>query len=37
MASDWQVSESTVCRTVHWVETTLISSGRFRLGGKSHC
>lgn len=34
IASDWQVSESTVCRTVHWVETTLISSGRFRLGGK---
>ncbi|MEH1809779.1 transposase family protein [Nostoc sp.] len=31
---DWQVSESTVCRTVHWVETTLISSSRFRLGGK---
>lgn len=34
IASDWLVSESTVCRTVHWVETTLISSRRFRLGGK---
>ena len=34
IASDWQVSESTVCRIVHWVESTLISSGKFRLGGK---
>ena len=34
IAGDWQVSESTVCRIVHWVESTLIVSGKFRLGGK---
>lgn len=34
IAQDWQVSESTVCRIVHRVESTIISSGRFRLGGK---
>lgn len=34
IASDWQVSESTICRTVQWVEMILVSSGRFRLGGK---
>jgi hypothetical protein len=31
IAQDWQVSESTVCRVVHKVETILIRSGKFRL------
>lgn len=26
--------KSSVCRIVHWVESTLIVSGKFRLGGK---
>ena len=34
IASDWGVSESTVCRVVHLVETTLIRSSKFRLPGK---
>lgn len=34
IASSWSVSESTACRIVHWVETHLINSGVFRLGGK---
>ena len=34
IAQDWQVSESTVCRVVHKVETILIRSGKFRLAGK---
>ncbi|TFI52619.1 hypothetical protein BLD44_020360 [Mastigocladus laminosus UU774] len=34
IAGDWQVSEATVCRTVHWVEDVLVNSLRFRLGGK---
>ncbi len=34
LASDGGVSESTVCRTVHPVENTLIRSGRFSLPGK---
>jgi hypothetical protein len=34
IGSDWGVSESTVCRIVHWVEDTLMHSGRFRLPGK---
>lgn len=34
IAQDWQVSESTVCRTVQRVETILVTSSRFRLGGK---
>ncbi len=28
IAQDWEVSESTICRTVHKVETVLIRSGR---------
>jgi hypothetical protein len=34
IGSSWGVSESTVCRIVHWVEDTLMQSGRFRLPGK---
>lgn len=34
IATDWNVSESTVCRAVHKVETILIRSVRFRLAGK---
>lgn len=34
IAGDWQISESTVCRIVHRVESVLVSSGRFRLQGK---
>jgi hypothetical protein len=34
IAQDWQVCESTVCRTVQRVETILVTSSRFRLGGK---
>ena len=34
IATDWHVSESTVCRVVHRVEDELIHSGLFRLPGK---
>jgi hypothetical protein len=34
IGSSWGIHESTVCRIVHWVETTLMASGRFRLPGK---
>ena len=34
ISTNWAVSESTVCRTVHWVEDTLMRSGLFRLPGK---
>lgn len=34
IGSSWGVSESTVCRIVHWVEDRLMHSGRFRLAGK---
>lgn len=34
IGSSWGVSESTVCRIVHWVEDHLMASGRFRLPGK---
>jgi hypothetical protein len=34
IGSSWGISESTVCRIVHWVEDSLMRSGRFRLPGK---
>lgn len=34
IGSSWGVSKSSVCRIVHWVEDTLMRSGRFRLPGK---
>ena len=34
IASSWKVSESTVCRIVHWVEDHLMRCGQFRLAGK---
>lgn len=34
IAQDWGVAESTICRTVQRVETSLIRSGKFRLPGK---
>lgn len=34
IATSWGVSESTVCRIVHWVEDALIRSPRFHLPGK---
>ena len=34
IGSSWGVSESTVCRIVHWVEEGLMRSGCFRLPGK---
>lgn len=34
IAQDWEVSEATICRTVHKVETLVIRSGQFRLPGK---
>lgn len=34
IGTSWGVSESTVCRIVHWVEETLLRSGQFRLPGK---
>lgn len=34
IGTSWGVSESTVCRIVHWVENALMRSGRFRLPGK---
>lgn len=33
-ATDWAVSESTICRIVHRIETDLMASGLFRLPGK---
>lgn len=34
IGSSWGVSESTVCRTVRWVEENLMRCGQFRLPGK---
>lgn len=34
IASSWGISESSVCRIVHWVEDALMGSDRFRLPGK---
>ncbi len=34
ISEDWGVSESTICRTVHKIENTLIKSGYFSLAGK---
>lgn len=34
IASSWGVSEATICRCVHWVETTLINRPCFHLPGK---
>lgn len=34
IGSSWGMSESTVCRLVHWGEDHLMRSGRFRLPGK---
>lgn len=34
IGSSWGISESSVCRIVHWVEDQLMRSGRFRLPGK---
>jgi hypothetical protein len=34
ISESYGVSESTCCRTVHWVEDTLIKSGAFSLPGK---
>ncbi|MCY7276349.1 MAG: IS5 family transposase [Phormidesmis sp. CAN_BIN44] len=36
IGSSWGISESSVCRIVHWVEAHLMRSGRFRLPGKKH-
>jgi hypothetical protein len=35
IAIDWSISEASVCRIVHRVETVLLNSGQFRLPGKS--
>ena len=35
IATDWAVSESTICRIVHRVETDLMASGLFRIPGKN--
>ena len=34
ISTNWGISESTVCRIVHWVEDTLMRTGQFRLPGK---
>jgi hypothetical protein len=34
ISTNWGISESTVCRIVHWVENRLMQTGRFRLPGK---
>lgn len=34
IGSSWGVSESTVCRIVHWVEDKLMASGQYREPGK---
>ena len=36
IGTSWGVSESTVCRIVHWAENQLMQSGVFRLPGKKH-
>ena len=36
IATDFGVSESTICRAVHRVENVLMASGLFRLPGKKH-
>lgn len=36
IGSSWGVSESTICRYVHWVETALIQNESFHLLGKKH-
>jgi DDE superfamily endonuclease/Helix-turn-helix of DDE superfamily endonuclease len=36
IASSWGISESSVCRIVHWVEAQLMRSGKFRLPGTKH-
>ena len=36
IAQDWEISEATVCRIVHRVETVLLKSGRFRIPGKKY-
>jgi Helix-turn-helix of DDE superfamily endonuclease/DDE superfamily endonuclease len=36
IGSSWGVSESTICRLVHWVEDHLMNSGHFRIPGKKH-
>lgn len=34
ISTNWGISESTVCRIVHWVEDHLMKTGCFRLPGK---
>jgi hypothetical protein len=34
IATSWRVSESTICRIVHRIESELVQSGMFRLPGK---
>jgi hypothetical protein len=34
ISTNWGISESTVCRIVHWVEDRLMKTGSFRLPGK---
>ncbi len=34
IGSSWGISESTVCRIIHWVEDALMQSGCFRLPSK---
>jgi hypothetical protein len=34
IGSSWGISESTVCRIVHWVEDHWLGAGKFRLAGK---
>ena len=36
ISTNWAVSESTVCRTMHWVEDRLMRSDLFRLPDKKH-
>jgi hypothetical protein len=36
IGTSWGVSESTVCRIVHWLEENLMRSRQFRLPGRRH-
>ncbi|CUR35384.1 helix-turn-helix domain-containing protein [Planktothrix tepida] len=36
IGTNWGVSESTICRIVADIESTLMKTGKFRISGKKH-
>ena len=34
MAFDYEVSVSTVCNSIHWVEDTLVANDKFKFGSE---